>query len=185
MSEKINNDRIIKLRTDLNNELKRRNLQVLSFSDTKWLKIYASNIQEIRDGINSIKKNDYTQPILQQSFIKKNDVDEINIIIDTLAKAPKNGGVSTCNAGCTGLCVSCTDCSGSCSGGCKGSCSGGCLSCTSCSDNCSVACSGACTGSCSVCSGCSGTCTGGCNACSGCNGGCSSCTGGCLGSNQS
>ena len=163
MSEKINNDRIIKLRTDLNNELKRRNLQVLSFSDTKLLKIYASNIQEIRDGINSIKKNDYTQPILQQSFIKKNDVDEINIIIDTLAKAPKNGGVSTCNAGCTGLCVSCTDCSGSCSGGCGGctSCMGGCsgcrTGCTSCTGGCFGGCTGGCQKTCTSCSGCTGS----------------------------
>lgn len=95
-------------------------------------------------------------------------------------------GHNSCNAACSGMCVSgcwnsCSGCSG-CSG-CGSACSSNCDGCSVCGGACSSSCSGTCTGGCSGecyqgCKGCQDTCTGGCGrACStGCTG---ACTGGC------
>lgn len=125
--------------------------------------IRAIHVQELRDKLENIKSATYTDNPIQpnQTVVKAEHFEQVGTMINLLEAAPKVGGTSTCNAGCTGLCI---NCSGTCTGGCT-SCSG----CTGCSG-----CSGSCRGSCS---GCSGSCSGGCK---GCTTGCSSwCTAAC------
>lgn len=151
--------------------------------------IRAIHVQELRDKLENIKTATYTDNPIQpnQTVVKAEHFEQVGIMINLLEAAPKVGGTSTCNAGCTGLCVNCsgtctggcTSCSGcsGCSGTCRGSCSGGCSGCTTgCSAFCTAACSSACGGTCfgNCADGCNTTCTGTCW---------STCGGICTGSN--
>lgn len=179
---------IAELRTALTAELTRRGLAVRAtytddVEDMPGKPIRAIHVQEIVDKLQNIKTAGYTDsPIAaNKTVVKSLHQEEIRTMINVLETAPQVGGVTTCNAGCTGLCVSC---SGTCTGGCT-SCSGSCTSCTgckSCSGSCNVACGGSCYNCCYSCSGyCASSCVVQCSSCvSGCNSNCtSSCHSGC------
>lgn len=168
------------LRTALTAELTRRGLGVrATYTDEadrlSGKPVRAIHIQELIDKLQNIKTAGYTDnPIVaNKTVVKSLHQEEIRTMINVLEAAPKVGGSSTCNAGCTGLCVSCT-----------GTCTGGCTSCTSCSgcSGCSGSCSGNCRNGCNWC--CGGSCYNCCYSCSGyCAGSCvvqcSSCVSGC------
>ena len=169
---------LTELRNALNTEMVRRSMGSQSFTDSSPVLARAVYYNEMRNKVQGFAPFTPTDTITAgQTPIRAVHTTEIRTKINALEAHPAQGGVSDCNAGCSGLCVGCT---GSCTGGCSscsGSCTGGCSSCTSCSgcSGCS-SCSGDCTGDCS---GCTGGCYGGCTA--SCSDSCGKdCTSGCF-----
>lgn len=127
----IRKQRIIDLRNKLNAELKRRGLSQQSFSNIteNSTAVTTSDIESIRNGINSIKTHAYTDNTLEKNktVIKDIHFSELENMVTTLSNQPKQGGTSDCNSSCTGMCISCTgDCGASCGRGCGHSCGRGC-----------------------------------------------------------
>ncbi len=172
---------LTELRNALNAEMVRRGMGSQSFTDASPVRARAIYYNEMRSKVQGFAPFTPTNTITAgQTPIRAIHTTEIRTKINALEAHPAQGGVSDCNAGCSGLCVGCT---GSCTGGCTsctGSCTGGCSSCTSCS-GCSGTCSGTCIGGCEggCGGGCDGSCTGGCTA--SCSDSCGKdCTGGCF-----
>jgi lysophospholipase L1-like esterase len=175
---------IANLRTALTAELTRRGMssQATYAADlTIGKPIKAVHVQELMDKLTNIKTAVYTDNpiILNRTTVKELHQTEISVMTDLLASYPKQGGITSCNTSCTGLCVSCT-----------GSCTGGCTSCTgcsgcgaSCSTNCNNDCYTGCHGSCKFwCNSCNATCTAACDStcASSCAGNCNqNCSTGC------
>lgn len=156
---------------------------------------------KIINPILAIKDVPGLEPAIEGDPIPESfNYNNLNTIIQNLAKEPVYGGTSTCKASCTGLCKggcdsTCAGCSGctSCWDNCWAACTNDCLnSCwSSCADSCSSSCGSACSVNCSggCATGCTaicgGACVGGCfNTCTGCGSGCtnncsSTCTGQC------
>lgn len=179
------------LRAALTAELTRRGLRAAVYTDSadnlSGKPIRAVYVQELRDILQNIKTVEYSDNPIEpnRTKVKMLHKEEIRTMVNVLEAAPKVGGTSTCNAGCTGLCVNCTGtCTGSCTSctSCSGctscsSCSGGCTGCGStCNMNCGVSCVGGCAGSCyNCCYSCSGYCASSCVVqCSSCVSSCSS-----------
>ena len=119
----IRKQRIINLRNALNAELSRRGLSQQSFSNIteNSTPVTTSDIESIRNGINSIRTNTYTDNVLEKNktVIKDVHFSELESKINMLATSPLHGGTSDCNSSCTGLCVSCT---ALCQAGCDSTC---------------------------------------------------------------
>lgn len=102
----IRKKRLIDLRNKLNAELTRRKLANVSFTNSDVVKV--SNINEIRNGIDTIKQHAYTDTLIRnRTVIKDIHFSELENIISILSSQTGNtqGTVSDCNGGCIGLCV--------------------------------------------------------------------------------
>ena len=161
---------ILKFRDAISAEFRRRGIAQPGQYSTDAVvdkPIKAIHVQEVRDTIGTVKAVQYTDNPIEANItvVKAEHFDQLGAVLNLLEAAPKEGGTSTCNAGCTGLCVSCA---GSCVNGCSGctSCSG-CNGCAGCGDSCSNSCTDGCRGCTTICSincvnGCSVYCTSAC-----------------------
>lgn len=146
---------IEKLRAALHDEMARRKMADGGFSAglSVGAAIRAVHVQELRDKINGIKKVTFgDNPIVPNgTIVRAEHLTQLENAINYLEAGTSEGGVTTCDSSCMGLCVGCTaSCLGactSCSGctGCAGTCSGSCL------DQCGGDCRGRCSGDCSGC----------------------------------
>lgn len=141
----IDSTRMKELHNKVISEIQRRSIAITdyTYSITPSKDIISLNEHYLKNAIplNYIN-SDIIKNIETDSIIKEDDILDMESFITILQNRDKTDtSGSDCRTGCTGLCLSCTGCSGSCSGTCTGSCSGGC--------------SGTCTGCKGTCQGCS------------------------------